>query len=125
MIANLYQTDFHKWATEQATLLRSRNLAALDIDNLIDEVEGMAKSEWRELESRLTVLLAHLLKWACQPDHRSNSWRATVKEQRFQIKKCLRQNPGLKPSLLDESVFPNNCPWSLPQVLDDGFWPNQ
>ena len=56
-----YETDFYAWTLEQAELLRSGRLSELDLVNLTEEMENMGRSEKRELESRLTVLLHHLL----------------------------------------------------------------
>ena len=61
-----YDQDFYGWTQEQAALLRAGRLNDLDIENLIEEVETMGRSEKRELESRLTVLFVHLLKWKYQ-----------------------------------------------------------
>jgi hypothetical protein len=49
----------------------------------------MARWDRREVESRLVVLLAHLLKWAHQPGHRSRGWRATVVEQRQELNRLI------------------------------------
>jgi hypothetical protein len=51
---------------------------------LIEEIESIGKSEKRALESRLIVLLRHLLrKWQHQPVHfRGKSRELTMKEQR-------------------------------------------
>jgi Domain of unknown function DUF29 len=54
------------------------------------EVEDLGKSERRELQSRLEVLLAHLLKWRLQPKRRTRSWNATIAVRRVKI----RQLPG-------------------------------
>lgn len=62
-----YEQDFYGWTMEQAALLKSGRLNELDIQNLIEEVETMGRSEKRALESRLSVLLLHLLKWHYQP----------------------------------------------------------
>ena len=103
----------------------------------------MAKSERRALESRLTVLLAHLLKWQFQPSGRSKSRQRTLIEQRKRIDRLLRDSPSLKPQLpelladaydsalrlaaeetgLDEGDFPAACPCTLDQILDAGFYP--
>lgn len=139
-----YETDFYGWATEQANLLKSGRYSELDTANLLEEIEGMGKSEKRALESRLAVLLQHLLKWQYQPVRRGKSWELTIKEQRLRIEKILRDNPSLKRQLdscladayefaiiqaaqetgLDESTFPNICPWQLQQVLNNDFLPN-
>jgi len=141
--AQLYETDFYGWTQHQADLLRTRKLARLDIDNLLVEVESMGKSEQRELETRLEVLLMHLLKWVFQPECRSVSWEATIKEQRKRIVDHLGKNPSLKPRIpeahasaygyavlgavketgLHESIFPAQSPWSREQALADTFWP--
>lgn len=59
----------------------------------------MGNRHYDHLESQLTQLLAHLLKWQVQHWRRSNSCRATIRVQRTSIDKLLRRNPGLKSRL--------------------------
>ncbi len=140
---NLYDRDFYTWALTQAQALRHGLIKNLDLPNLAEEVEDMARSEVRELESRLEVLLAHLLKWAYEPEARWKSWRLTLDERRLQVRRLLKRNPGLKPrrgellsdayegariqaakeTPLDISDFPAECPWTFEQAIDDGFFP--
>jgi len=141
--AATHDTDFHAWAMDQGRKLRAGRLSDLDLLNLANEIEDMGRSERRELTNRLSVLLAHLLKWAVQPARRVRSWLATIGEQRDQAELLLRDNPSLRP-LLGEIVadgyrlghraaaretrlaatrFPALCPWTLEQVLDEGFLP--
>ena len=77
-----YEEDFYAWTMEQAQLLRSGEFSELDIENIAEELETMGRSDKREIESRLTVLLAHLLKWQLQVGLRSKSWSGTIREQR-------------------------------------------
>lgn len=139
-----YNQDFYSWTQEQAALLRSGRLADLDIENLIEEVETMGRSEKRALESRLTVLLVHLLKWKYQPSRRGRSWTLTIIGQRIELDRVLKDNPGLKPQLADlltnayrlarvnaeketglnNNVFESACPWSFEQITDDDFFPD-
>jgi len=140
---NLYEEDFYGWTQHQANILRSRNIKDLDFDNLIEEIESMGKSEKRELESRLEVLLMHLLKWQFQPEKRSVSWELTIEEQRRRITIHMIENPSLKSKISDmlsisyemaifkaiketkmhRSVFPKQCPWTFEQVMDKKFCP--
>jgi Domain of unknown function DUF29 len=99
---SIYHHDFYTWTHEQAALLKEGRLDELDIEHLIEELEDIGTSRERELENRLGILLAHLLKWQYQPERRSRSWEATIKEQRRRIERVLRKNPGLK-SYLDEA----------------------
>ena len=75
---SLYETDFYAWATRQAALLRAGRLDAADIEHIAEEIDSMGRSEKRELVSRLTVVLLHLLKWQYQPALRGNSWRLSI-----------------------------------------------
>ncbi|NJO93400.1 MAG: DUF29 domain-containing protein [Hydrococcus sp. RM1_1_31] len=93
---SLYEQDFSLWLETTADLLRKKDFARLDLENLIEEIEAMGRSEKRELYNRLIVLLMHLLKWEYQPSHRSNSWLSTINEQRRQIIKLLADSPSLK-----------------------------
>ncbi|MFB2835035.1 DUF29 domain-containing protein [Floridanema evergladense] len=98
-IVNLYETDFYAWTQRQVDLLRKRDLNNLDIENLIEEIDSLGKQEKRELVNRLGILLGHLLKWEYQPNKRSRSWVATIREQRYKLLKLLEENPSLKPYL--------------------------
>ncbi len=143
MTQSRYEQDFYAWANEQAALLRSGNLSAADIENIAEEIESMGRSEKRELVSRLTVLLAHLLKWQYQPNFQGASWRTLICIQRLDIGDHFADNPSLKGHLPDSMVrayrkaimeaasetglrqttFPASCPWSFDQIMDDDFWP--
>ena len=59
----LYERDFFAWSRQQAELLRAGKLADADIDHIAEEIDSMGRTEKRELVSRLSVLLLHLLKW--------------------------------------------------------------
>jgi hypothetical protein len=140
-----YEEDFYAWTVEQAHLLRSGDLSAIDIENIAEEIESMGRSDRRAIESRLTVLLAHLLKWQAQTDMRSASWSGTIREQRRQIQRLLRESPSLRPFVaealsetygdaredaieetgLAEGEFPAECPFTVEQVLSRDFLPER
>jgi hypothetical protein len=139
-----YEQDFYSWTQEQANLLRSGQLDCLDIPNLIEEIETMGRSEKRELESRLTVLLLNLLKWKYQEIRRSRSWQLSIDEQRIKFEETLEDNSGLKSKLddilkrayrlaviqasretnLSKNIFPENCPWELNQLIKEDYYPD-
>ena len=79
MAASTYDGDIVAWADEQARLLRSGLFSQLDIEHIAEEVEDVGKSEQRELENRLAVLLAHPLKWQYQPVRRGKSREAAIR----------------------------------------------
>lgn len=139
-----YQTDYYGWTVEQAELLKTGNWQKIDVENLIEEVESMGRSEKRSLESRLIVLITHLLKWQCQPVRRGKSWELTIKGQRVNCLDVLDDNPSLKSKLdelfikayyrakleaaketgLDEDYFPEACPYTLTQLFDSKYYPD-
>src|SRR5471030_2443483 len=94
-----YEQDVVAWASEQAALLRAGKLSAIDIEHIAGEIEDVGKSEQRELASRMTVLLAHLLKWKYQPERQGVSWEKTIKAQRKDINYVLEESPSLVPKL--------------------------
>jgi hypothetical protein len=92
----LYDRDFYAWSREQAELLRAGKLAEADIEHIAEEIDSMGRTEKRELISRLSVLLLHLLKWRYQPGKRGPSWEASISNQRDGIAEHLDDNPSLK-----------------------------
>ncbi|WP_416669291.1 DUF29 domain-containing protein [Egbenema bharatensis] len=136
-----YHQDFYAWTQEQAQLLKTHQADRLDWKNLAEEIESLGRQERRELRNRLAVLVGHLLKWQYQPDRQGASWRITIRSQRAEIQKLLQENPSLKsylPEAVQDSylealalairetnleVFPEPCPYTVEQVLNEPFLP--
>ena len=136
-----HENDFYAWTQQQAHLLKTGQLNQIDWCHIAEEIEDMGRSEKRELESRLEVLLMHLLKWQFQPNLRSRSWQLSIKEQRLRLEKLLKENPSLNSILTDSlekiyqiaiisaeretglSSFPEMCPYSLTEIFTPEFLP--
>ena len=138
-----YETDFYLWTQQQADLLRQGALSALDIENLAEEVEDMGKSNRLALESYVSTVLMHLLKWQYQPQRRGTSWKLSIRNGRRQIEKRLKNSPSLKPQLsiilaeeypparenaadetgLPLTTFPDVCPFTVEHITSD-YWPD-
>ncbi len=65
-LKTLYEQDFTAWALHNLELLKAGRFMELDIANLEEELADIGSSERNELKNRLTILLAHLLKWQHQ-----------------------------------------------------------
>ena len=124
--------------------MREGRLAEADLEAIAEEIESMGKTEKRELVSRLTVLLLHLLKWRHQRSHRGKSLRLTIANARNEIADHLEDNPSLKTMFdkrdgqayryarlkaaieteFDEDDFPERSPWTFAEATDPGFWPD-
>ncbi len=147
MARALYERDVVRWAQEQARLLREGDFGRLDIEHIADEIEDVGKAEQRELASRMSVLLALLLKWRFQPQLRTKSWRDTIDIQRKSIARRIEATLSLEATLrdsewqddiwldalnaaiaetgLDRAVFPAAFPLPIEQALDPEFWPDE
>lgn len=136
--AALYEADETAWLEAVADLIRHGRLGEVDLNTLAEYLTDMAKRDRREVFSRLVVLLAHLLKWEYQPDHRSGSWRGTILEQQRELRQLLesgtlrnhavavlaeayidaRKQAGAETGLA-RAVFPEECGWDLDRALAD------
>src|SRR5437016_10413994 len=84
-LAQLYESDETAWLEAMARLIQRGRRDELDYAHLEEYLTDMARRDRREVESRLTTLLTHILKWMHQPDHRSRSWRGSIIEQRQEL----------------------------------------
>jgi uncharacterized protein DUF29 len=138
-----YEKDFVAWLEDQARRARCGDARKLDLENIAEELDGMARSDRREIRNRLIVLLIHLLKYSSQPRRRSSGWLATIGEQRSRIATVIDDSPSLKSfpgSILEhcypdararaaletglpETDLPERCPFAVDQVLDPRWLP--
>ena len=120
-----------------------RGISLLDLENIIEELESMARAERREFKHRIEQLIMHQLKCKLQPDHISGSWLSTITEQRHSITDLMEEMPSLKPQLdayitrsyahavaraadethLPKSAFPATMPFTKDQLLDPDYLP--
>jgi hypothetical protein len=138
-----YDTDFYAWTQAQASALRTKDLAALDLERVAEEIESIGMDEKHAISQQLQRLLHHLLKWQYQPTHRTRSWQISIDQARDRIADVLERSHSLQTypaqrlalayrrarrdaitvTGLPALTFPEVCPWSLEQLLDPDFLP--
>jgi Domain of unknown function DUF29 len=142
----LYDTDFYTWNQTQAAAVRAKDWAALDIENIAEEIESLGRSDRRAITHQLERLLLHLLKWVYQAQERARrgrSWRGSIRQARQAIADLIEESPSLRDlpaerlarayiraraqameqTGLPLSTFPETCPWSPDQLQDEDFFP--
>ncbi|WP_206352183.1 DUF29 domain-containing protein [Tautonia rosea] len=135
-LSALYEQDETAWLDANAALIREGKLDEVDFAHLAEFLEDMAKRDRREVKTRLTVLMAHLLKWQFQPQKRSRSWLVTLYHQRDELSDLIEHGVLRNHALdvldiaysraviqaaaeteLPESAFPTSCPYSIDALL--------
>ena len=143
--ADLYEEDFYLWTQRQAELLRLRRFRSLDIEHLIEEIEGLGTSDRSAVESHVINVLWHLLKLqfspAVPPRH---GWEITVEAQRIGLKRRLTTSlrnhvaaelqqlyadarrlaaHDLKQDSVSADRLPADCPYTLDQIVGPDWLP--
>ena len=109
MEKNLYEKDYYFWLEKTINLLENNQFSHLDLENLIEEISSIGKSEKRSLESYLTRLLEHLLKlgyWQSELEYNQRGWKNEIRNFRRAIKKIIADSPSLQPYLIE--IFNNS-----------------
>jgi len=143
-LATLYEQDIALWSDLMVDLLRQGKFDQLDLDHLIEEVSDLGRRERDRLVSSVRLILHHLLKWQFQTERRSRSWAKTIQRERINVESYLEDTPSLKRILTQDwlakiyliarkdaaletdlplSTFPEQCPYTWEQVLDEQFLP--
>ena len=149
--AQLYDVDFYRWTQEQAALLRQvpgeRINLPIDWNHAAEEIEDMGRSDLRAVNSRIGVILEHLLKLEHSPaGNPRDGWVDTVARCRDEVSRTLDDSPSLRRKLperwLKEYALARRSavrglardgigtaeiladpPYTLDQVLDSDWWP--
>ncbi len=144
-IKTLYEQDFALWIEETVKQLKSRDFAQVDLENLIEEVESLGKSQRKAVRSFLVRLLEHLLKrrYVLMSDC-YRGWEIEIRNFRQRLKIELEDSPSLKNFMLEilaksyemalenvqdsypDIVFPDVCPFpnEIDELLTNKFWEN-
>lgn len=95
-IKPLYDRDTLLWVEDTVAKLRAHDFINLDLENLIEEIDALGRSQ-KGVKNRLLVLLEHLLKRLyvdSANDYRG--WEITIRQQRQQIEIEIDDSPSLK-----------------------------
>ena len=139
---SLYDKDFYAWLFETAVLLRLGRYTEVAVAHVVEEPEDLGKRERRTVENHIRNVVLHLPKWRYQPDKRGASWRQSIRNGRIEIQELLKDSPRLarqmaqmaakmypvaRADVVDETelgaaTFPEQCPFTVEQVLDAKYW---
>jgi hypothetical protein len=142
----LYDRDYFLWLTATAEQLKQGRFSELDLENLVEEIDSMGKSQKNALESLVIVTIEHLLKlvyWETERARNANHWSREIAAFREQIHRLLSDSPSLQPytieifedayrkarrlAALDMGVNPRSLSqtpvFTLEQTLDDDWFP--
>ena len=146
---SLYSQDYYAWVKEQIRLLYLRQFDQLDLENLPDELDTLAWLTQREIETNLEIICNHLLKYKYAREYLNDepccsSWRSALWMARDNIADQLRESPSLRDypaeeldfqyemaishvyqeTKLPDDTLPQNCPWTIDQVLSEDWLPD-
>ncbi|MEB3150801.1 MAG: DUF29 domain-containing protein [Sphaerospermopsis sp.] len=145
-LQELYEFDDYLWLEETIKLLKAKDLDNLDWDNLIEELESLGRNNFNKVRSLLRQIIIHILLlqyWEKEYDRNYRHWRGEIIAFRDDLNNSLTKT--LRNKLCDEldrtyhislklviektglspELFPDNCPYSLEQLLDDNWYPEK
>ncbi|WP_334188706.1 DUF29 domain-containing protein [Noviherbaspirillum sp.] len=101
-MTNLYDDDFYRWLQQQAQLLCERRFSELDLDNLVEEIQSLARAEVRTIEDAICSIIKYRLLKALMPEARQRwCWDSRISEHQSTLLTWIESSPSLKPRLLE------------------------
>jgi hypothetical protein len=144
-LKQLYDIDDDEWLEQTINLLKNHQFQQLDLDNLIEELEYLGREKKNAVASLLEQIIRHLLLlqyWTTEAEYNAVHWQEEIYNFRTQLRRTITTN--LRKYLEDELTsiyqdalgfvkikttnlvtFPTECPYSLEQLLDRSWLPNQ
>jgi hypothetical protein len=147
-LRELYEVDDYLWLEETVKLLKTKNWDNLDLENLIEELESLGKNNFNKVRSLLRQIIIHILLleyWQQEYERNYRHWKGEIIAFRDDLNNSLTTTLKNKLSLsqeletiynvskkfviqktgLHQKLFPDNCPYSLEQLLDDNWYPEK
>lgn len=144
-LKNLYEIDDSQWLETTIKLLKTREFTALDLENLIEELEDLGKEKKNAVASLLEQVIRHLLLlqyWTSESEYNAVHWQEEIYTFRVQLRRRLTTNlrnylDSELNSIYQDALgfvkiktqkivsFPLKCPYSLDELLDIEWLPER
>ncbi len=142
-LKTLYEIDDSLWLAETIELLKAKNFEALDLDNLIEELEDLGNEKKFRDASLLEQIIRHFLLlqfWTRERDYNQDHWELEIVNFQIQLKRGLTTNLRnylqneltniyedavffVRKKTKNKVTFPDICPYSLEELLDPNWLP--
>ena len=143
-LKTLYEIDDSLWLEETIELLKAKNFEALDLDNLIEELEDLGNEKKFRVASFLQQIIRHALLlqfWISEREYNQAHWQAEIISFQYQLKRYLTTNLRQYLEQEFEQIYfeslryvrqkndnkvnlPDTCPYSLEELLDPNWLPS-
>jgi hypothetical protein len=143
-LKTLYQTDDSLWLESTIELLKNKQFHALDLENLIKELEDLGSEKKTAVASLLYQTIKHLLLlqyWISEYENNSAHWQEEIYAFRFQLSKRMTTNlrnylkeelediynevlKAVKAKTKNSVKFPLECPYTLDELLNQDWFPS-
>jgi hypothetical protein len=142
---SLYETDYMLWLETTVEQVRHRQVDKLDWDNLAEEIESFGIEFRHKVDSYLKQLLIHLLLyryWTSEREFCGEGWRDEIDNFRDELDTLFESKTlynffltridliypkarkrVIKKTGLSPNCFPEQCPFSVSELLDSDFYP--
>ncbi|MFM8298288.1 MAG: DUF29 domain-containing protein [Microcystis aeruginosa] len=143
-LKTLYEIDDSLWLEATIELLKAKKFDALDLDNLIEELEDLGNEKKFRVASLLEQIIRHCLLlqfWTRERDYNQDHWELEIVNFQIQLKRGLTTNLRnylqneltsiyedavffVRKKTKNKVIFPDTCPYSLEELLDPNWLPS-
>ncbi|GCE58936.1 MULTISPECIES: DUF29 domain-containing protein [Microcystis] len=142
-LKTLYEIDDSLWLEETIELLKNKRYEALDLENLIEELEDLGNEKKFRVASLLEQIIRHFLLlqfWTEKRAYNQDHWELEIVNFQIQLKRGLTTNlrnylQNELTNIYEDAVFfvrkktknqvnfPDTCPYSLEELLNPNWLP--
>jgi hypothetical protein len=143
-LKTLYEIDDSLWLEETIELLKAKNFEALDLENLIEELEDLGNEKKFRVASFLQQIIRHALLlqfWTREREYNQANWQAEIISFQYQLQRYLTTNlrkyleqefeqiyfeslQYVRQKTDNKVNFPDICHYSLEELLDPNWLPS-
>lgn len=140
-LKDLYEIDEYLWLEKSIELIKNKQYNQLDFDHLLEELEELSRRDRDTIKSYVELIILHLLLlqyWREEYAYNANHWQIEIINFRSRLETRLTKTFL---NYLEENLdniyktafkvatkktnnqinFPQICPYTLEQILDDDF----